>query len=76
MNYYIYNNWQANGDRYTLHHWSCGDCHSGLGKHQNVSYGENGVWIGPFEEIQFAENYRIMKGVPNERFAHCQRCLH
>lgn len=74
MNYYIYNNWIAKRDHYTLHRWSCGHCHSGLGIHKKVNYGEKGVWIGPFKKIQYAKDYATQKEV-NNRFSLCSRCL-
>ena len=58
MNFYIYDNWQAidrSGPK--IHTWNCGHCHMGFGKHRNAKRGEHGVWIGPFEKIEFARNY-------------------
>ena len=55
MNYYIYDNWQA-ADRESpkIHKWNCGYCHMGFGMHPNANRGEHGVWIGPFDEIEYA----------------------
>lgn len=61
MNYYIYHNWQADGDKCTIHKADCKNCNSGLGKQKNTEPGRNGVWIGPFSELIQAENYLSRK---------------
>jgi len=62
MNYYIYENWKAS-DREgpKIHKWNCGHCHMGFGKRIDAKKGENGVWIGPFDKIEFARNYGSLK---------------
>lgn len=52
MNYFIYVNWKNTvKEKFIIHHWSCGHCRMGLGKHdiEKTKQGENGVWIGPFK---------------------------
>ena len=71
MDYYIYNNWQANKDSYKMHRADCGDCQSGKGKHCTKEYGDNGVWIGPFKTIEYAKKYISIKGVKAKE---CSRC--
>ena len=61
-NYYAYINWQAGDkDEILIHHWSCGHCRMGLGKHHDAKKGVNGVWLGPFikrkEAKQFCTEY-------------------
>jgi hypothetical protein len=62
MNYYIYDNWKAT-DREgpKIHKWNCGHCHMGFGKRTNAKKGENGVWIGPFDKIEYVRNYFRLK---------------
>jgi hypothetical protein len=74
MDYYIYTNWQAkNRLSNKIHHWSCGDCRMGLGKHREANTGENGVWIGPFKNRkqarEFSETYFQTNPITN-----CSRC--
>ena len=71
MDYYIYNNWQANKDSFIIHKANCGDCQNGKGKHDKKEYGNNGVWIGPFKEIEYANAYINRIGVTSEL---CSRC--
>ncbi len=62
MNFYIYDNWRAvDRDGPKIHKWNCGHCHMGFGKRPNAKRGENGVWIGPFDKIEYARNYFEMK---------------
>jgi hypothetical protein len=62
MNYFIYDNWQAKDRKGAIiHKWNCGHCHMGYGKLRSANKGENGVWIGPFDELQFARDYFQMK---------------
>jgi hypothetical protein len=58
MNYYIYENWQAvDREGPVIHKWNCGHCHMGFGKRVDAQKGKNGVWIGPFDKIDFARVY-------------------
>jgi hypothetical protein len=58
MNYYIYENWKRESElRPIIHKWNCGFCHMGFGMHQNADRGRNGVWLGPFDELEFARTY-------------------
>jgi len=60
---------------YTVHKWSCGHCHDGRGKHENAKDGEQGVWIGPFDQLEFADGYlNRLEIAPNKR-SYCQHCL-
>lgn len=74
MDYYIYTNWKDKEKTSNkLHHWSCGDCRMGLGKHRSANTGENGVWIGPFktrkQAIDFSDSF--LENIPLEN---CRRC--
>ncbi len=76
MDYYIYTNWKA-GDKVDnkIHHWSCGDCRMGLGKHRNATKGENGVWIGPFTKRKQAKefNEKYFTNIPIVNCKHCNK---
>jgi hypothetical protein len=62
MNYYIYENLQAfDREGPKMHKWNCGHCDMGHGKRIDAKKGKNGFWIGPFEKIEFARNYGILK---------------
>ncbi len=61
-NYYVYVNWLAGDkDEILIHHWSCGHCRMGFGKHHDAEKGVNGVWVGPFinrkDAKTFCESY-------------------
>lgn len=62
MNYYIYENWQAK-DRESpkIHKWNCGHCHMGFGKRIDAAKGKYGVWIGPFDKLEYARDYFKLK---------------
>lgn len=76
MSYFIYTNWQAADNRFDrLHHSSCGHCNAGSGKHPESQEGSHGVWIGPFAERKFAEEFHINKirtGKPLTSCSHCR----
>lgn len=57
--FWIYLNWVANAPdcRARLHYSNCKQCNNGTGKHENPSHGLNGVWAGPFNEIQYADEF-------------------
>jgi hypothetical protein len=57
MSYYIYHNWRAKRNQYTIHKSECGHCQNGEGKFENIEHGLNGVWIGPFVEMKYVEDY-------------------
>jgi len=62
MNYYIYENWQReSAKRPIIHKWDCGHCHMGFGKRVDAKKGANGVWIGPFDKVEYARAYYVMK---------------
>jgi cell division protein FtsN len=46
----------------------------GLGKHNNADKGENGVWIGPFNEIVQAEDFARQK-LSDKKVEKCKVCL-
>ena len=75
MEYYIYTNWQA-GDKTEniIHKWSCGHCRMGHGKHKNADKGQNGVWIGSFNEIIQAEDFAKQK-LSDKEIVKCKICL-
>jgi len=72
MNFYIYQNWQAQDNSYTIHKWNCGFCHCGFGMRiqQDIEQGENGVWIGPFRELEYAKNYLLNLGIDPDANSH------
>ncbi len=58
MSYYIYENWQAkdfNGPK--IHQSDCGFCQNGQGMIKDAEKGKHGVWIGPFDDLEFAREY-------------------
>lgn len=59
MSYYIYENWQAHAPERILriHEGNCGFCQNGNGMREDANRGLNGVWIGPFDELDSAQNY-------------------
>ena len=74
MDYYLYLNWTAKEKTQNLiHHWSCGDCRMGLGKHRMAKQGKHGVWVGPFitrdDAKEFSANYFATFTITN-----CKRC--
>lgn len=57
--YHIYLNWQARAPKCSarLHYSDCKHCNFGTGKHDNPSHGENGVWVGPFNDSGFVDKF-------------------
>jgi hypothetical protein len=54
--YYYYFNWRA-GQKNAIHWCECIDCNYGSGKRVKKETGLNGVWIGPFKKLSFAEKF-------------------
>jgi hypothetical protein len=73
-NYYVYQNWQANGMKYKVHVNSCGHCQNGAGARHNAVVGLNGVWIGPFAQFQLTEEYRLRMKIPIDQWDTCNVC--
>lgn len=48
MEFYVYENWRAQGHRATIHRGECGYCNHGAGMHPGTST-LNGQWHGPFK---------------------------
>lgn len=75
MGYYIYTNWKAKDNKVNkIHIGSCGHCNNGQGKHDDADRGENGVWIGAFNEIIQAEDFAKQK-LSDKEVVKCQICL-
>lgn len=56
--YYIYFNEPNKKDRIIkIHKHFCGECCWGKGKIKHSSSGRNGIWIGPFSNINFIKNF-------------------
>ena len=77
MNYYIYINWGNKvKEKFIVHHWSCGHCRMGLGKHhlEKTKQGDKGVWVGPFKTrkltIDFSSKY-----FPDKQVSNCNHCI-
>lgn len=76
MNYYIYTNWKATDrEDNKIHHWSCGNCRMGMGKHKDADKGEHGVWIGPFMKRKQAKEFSKMyfTNIPISNCKHCNK---
>ncbi len=76
MDYYLYVNWGNKvKEKFIIHHWSCGHCRMGLGKHnfEKTKQGSQGVWIGPFKNrklsIIFSKSY-----FPEKLVTSCSHC--
>ena len=55
--YYYYLNWRA-GQENMIHKGGCGFCTYSSGtRRENITRGENGVWIGPFSSIGLCEHF-------------------
>jgi hypothetical protein len=73
-NYYVYQNWRADGMKYTVHVNTCGHCQNGAGARHNAVVGLNGVWIGPFAQFQLTEEYRLRMNIPIDQWDTCNVC--
>lgn len=56
MTYYYYHNPDTN-PHLTIHEGDCGHCKNGKGKDKIKTRGVYGVWSGPFDTVELAENY-------------------
>lgn len=71
--YYIYYNWQADGEQLKIHTAGCGFCNNGNGPlRNNVEAGRNGVWIGGFLTIEYVNNFIERMNIEN---ATCNFCM-
>ena len=58
MEYYIYENWgRKDYDGPYIHQADCGICNNGQGMIRNADQGKRGVWIGPFNHLDYAIEY-------------------
>jgi len=76
MNYYIYVNWGNKiKEKFIVHHWSCGHCRMGLGKHnlEKTKQGGNGVWVGPFITKELGMEFS-KKYFPEKKVGDCKHC--
>jgi hypothetical protein len=69
--FYYYLNWQANQPN-KIHKATCGYCNYGTGSKKFMERGENGVWIGPFSNIELCEQFVV--GRLNLEPIHCGCC--
>lgn len=53
MSYWVYENWQAD-NKAVIHHSKCGRCKDGKGCHNNKHGERNGRWLGPFQNLDTA----------------------
>lgn len=60
--YYIYYNWRAHQDN-KIHIGTCNICKYGFGMRNNQIRGRNGVWIGPFTNMELVNNYLQNNGL-------------
>jgi hypothetical protein len=70
MNFYVYENWVAEGHKARIHKGSCGDCHEGKGKHPGAS-NKNGMWHGPFKSLTEAQKAAERTG---GHISYCKHC--
>jgi hypothetical protein len=54
MKYYVYENWTAES-KAVIHRGTCGNCNDGRGCHENPLGKRNGVWHGPFNSLEEAQ---------------------
>ena len=76
MNYYLYVNWGNKiKEKFIVHHWSCGHCRMGLGKHNldKTKQGFNGVWIGPFKTRKLTTTFSN-SFFPEKVVTSCSHC--
>jgi len=69
-NYYIYENWQAEGHKARIHYARCPFCNFGEGIHPGAGK-DNGKWHGPFETYNKAFNEARNTG---GRVSNCKKC--
>lgn len=60
--FYLYHNWAA-GQENKIHLESCAHCNYGFGQRRIQIRGRNGVWIGPFDTPELAEEYCLGNGI-------------
>ena len=74
--FYVYLNWQANGDSAKVHLAECGHCNHGQGTHPG-STEDHGRWIGPFNSVDEAERTarRERPQTSIRMCGHCERLL-
>jgi len=70
MDFYIYENWRADGLKARIHAGGCGHCNYGKGQKKEKS-GENGEWHGPFADIETAEENAKMLGDYSISYCKC-----
>jgi F-type H+-transporting ATPase subunit beta len=70
MDYYVYENWQAEGHKARVHSAACRWCNSGRGIHPDSS-DENGRWHGPFPSVPRAVSAAAETG---GRVSKCKKC--
>ena len=61
MNYYIYENWRANGKKAKIHKENCSHCNYGNGQNKEKSE-INGRWHGPYRDFDEATSFAISMG--------------
>lgn len=66
--YYYYYNWTAKKEN-AIHWCECGRCNYGAGMRREQTPGLNGVWIGPFENLEDANRFVVEE--LNQPLNHC-----
>lgn len=59
--FYVYENWRAQGHRTKIHRAECSHCDHGRGQ-RGGTRAENGEWHGPFSNFNLADNTAIETG--------------
>jgi hypothetical protein len=58
--YYYQHNWTANQTN-LIHKGHCGDCKYGYAIRGKKKRGEQGVWVGPFDNLDLIKDYITKK---------------
>lgn len=68
--YFVYENWVAEGHKARIHFGSCGHCNYGRGVHPEAG-DRNGKWFGPFTSFADAKNAAYKTGGYVSCCKHC-----
>ncbi len=71
VQYYVYENWQAQGHRATIHVSGCSFCNDRQGIHPGATT-EHGQWHGPFVGLQAAQDAAVKTGARVRECGHCR----
>lgn len=70
MSYWVYENWVHS--KAMIHFESCGFCNHGYGIHADADDGENGQWLGPFDDRDAA--WYVAKNTGQLDVRNCKVC--